>query len=119
MSPSDVVKAQLTAYNARDIAAFMALWATDAEITAHPATLLARGHDAIRARHITRFAEPHLYAKLIHRTTVGHFVVDHELVTRDFPEGVGEIEVIGMYDVVGEKISKAWFVFGEKKIHGA
>lgn len=114
MSPTDVVKAQLDAYNAKDIEAFMAMWAEDAEIYAHPSTLLARGHTEIRARHLIRFQEPHLEAKLLHRMAVGNFVVDQERVTRDFPEGVGEIEVMAMYEVVDEKITKAWFVFGEQ-----
>lgn len=118
MSPTDVVKAQLDAYNAKDIEAFMAMWAADAEIYAYPDALLARGSAEIRARHVVRFAEPHLHATLIHRMAVGNVVVDHERVTRDFPEGVGEIEVMGMYEVAGDKIAKAWFVFDEAQLRG-
>ena len=38
--PQDVVQQQLDAYNARDIDAFMACWADDAQYYEHPDTLL-------------------------------------------------------------------------------
>ena len=53
-----VVQAQLDAYNARDIAAFMLHWADDAQYFAHPSQLLASGAAEIRERHSVRFQEP-------------------------------------------------------------
>lgn len=53
--PQDVVQQQLDAYNARDIDAFMACWADDAQYYEHPDTLLASGKAAIRERHLVRF----------------------------------------------------------------
>ena len=43
-------------------------------------------------------------------------MVDHELVTRDFPDGPGTIELIAMYEVQGEKIVRAWFKLGDKRL---
>lgn len=107
-----VVQCQLDAYNARDIDAFMAVWADDARCFEHPAKLLARGADEIRARHELRFREANLFARLIHRMSIGNKVVDREVVTRTFPEGPGTIDVIAIYEVTRDKITNAWFIFG-------
>lgn len=107
------VEQQLNAYNARDIDAFMQWWADDCEYYAFPSQLLARGADAIRERHLARFEEPNLHGRLLHRAVVGNLVVDQERVTRTFPEGPGEVDVLAIYKVVGGKIAKAWFKMGE------
>jgi hypothetical protein len=44
-----VVQRQLDAYNSRDIDAFMAEWADDANYFEHPSKLLASGTSEIRA----------------------------------------------------------------------
>jgi hypothetical protein len=108
-----IVQKQLDAYNARDIHAFMALWSEDAQLFAHPATLLANGAAEIRERHIARFAEANLFGKLICRMAVGDMVVDREVVTRSFPEGPGRVDVIMIYQVAGAKIVKAWAKMGD------
>ena len=84
--PQDVVQQQLDAYNARDIDAFMACWADDAQYYEHPDTLLASGKAAIRERHLVRFREPSLYGERIKRMAVGNMVVDQEVVTRNLPQ---------------------------------
>ena len=91
------VARQLDAYTARDLDAFMLWWADDCQYYAFPDTLLANGAEEIRARHITRFLEPHLFGKLLSRVTVGNMVVDYETVRRTFDQGPGELEVICMY----------------------
>ncbi|MEX5715632.1 nuclear transport factor 2 family protein [Serratia ureilytica] len=88
--PQDVVQQQLDAYNARDIEAFMACWADDAQYYEHPDTLLASGKAAIRERHLARFREPSLYGERIKRMAVGNMVVDQEVVTRNFPQGAAK-----------------------------
>lgn len=119
MTPFDVVKAQLDAYNARDIDAFMQYWADDARMYAHPDTLLAEGLAAIRARHVERFKEPDLHARLIDRQVIGDTVVDRERVTRTFPQGRGEIDVLGIYEVKASRISRAWFIAGPPEFQTA
>ncbi|WP_246102809.1 nuclear transport factor 2 family protein [Rhizobium straminoryzae] len=115
--PAWPVQEQLKAYNARDIDAFMRWWAEDCLYYAFPDHLLAKGADAIRARHVTRFLEPDLHGRLLSRTSLGNLVIDHEIVTRNFPEGKGEVEVICLYEVADGKIAKAWFKLGEPRLH--
>mgnify|MGYP001766771774 CR=1 FL=1 len=110
------VREQLAAYNARDIDAFMRWWAEDCEYFAFPSTLLARGAAAVRARHVERFREPDLHGRLLSRAVVGDLVVDHEIVTRTFPEGRGEVEVICLYEVADGLIVKAWFKIGTSRL---
>lgn len=47
---------------------------------------------------------------------MGNFVVDHELITRNFPEGRGTIEMLCVYEVVDGYIQRASFALGEKKL---
>jgi hypothetical protein len=110
------VEQQLNAYNARDIDAFMQWWADDCEYYEFPSRLLARGASEIRERHVTRFKEPNLFGRLIHRAVVGNIVVDQECVTRTFPDGPGEIEVLAIYEVVNGKIARAWFKMGHPQL---
>lgn len=112
MTPQEIVQGQLDAYNARDIEAFMAFWADDAQMFEHPSKLLASGAPDIRARHILRFREANLHGKLVKRIVQGNRIIDQELVTRTFPEGPGTVEVIAIYDIENEKIANVWFIFG-------
>ena len=112
IEPAEVVQKQLEAYNAKDIDTFMSFWADDAQFFAFPSDLLAQGAAQIRERHMARFKEPNLFGQLISRMNVGNLVVDREVVTRTFPEGPGRVDVIGIYEVEGGKITKAWFKVG-------
>jgi len=114
MTAETVVQRQLEAYNAKDIEALMATYAADAEQFEHPAKLLASGAAQIRERFSVRFKEPNLHAQLVKRIVAGNIVIDHELVTRTFPEGAGRIELVAIYEVQGGKIVKAWFIPGAK-----
>jgi len=110
------VQKQLDAYNARDIEEFMKWWAEDCEYFAFPDTLLARGRAAVRERHVERFKELHLHGALIDRIVAAGVVVDRETVTRDFPEGVGEVDVVAIYEVEKGKIARAWFKMGTPRL---
>ena len=111
------VKMQLEAYNARDIEAFMKCWADDCQYYAFPDTLLAQGAAELRERHVARFQEPVLFGTLLSRIVVGTLVVDHETVQRSFPEGPGEVDVVGLYEVEVGRIARAWFRMGERRLH--
>jgi hypothetical protein len=115
-SPEAVVQCQLDAYNARDLEAWLATYAEDAQQFEHPGKLLASGHAEIRARTGPRFTEPNLHARLISRSVMGSVVIDHEEVTRSFPEGPGRIELVCIYQVHDGKIRTGSFVFGEKTL---
>ena len=113
------VQRQLDAYNNRDIDAFMSWWSEDCEYYEFPNRLLARGAAEIRERHIARFKEPNLHGRLLKRITVAKMVIDHETVTRSFPDGPGEVDVIAIYEVENGKIAKAWFKMGPPRLHPA
>ena len=78
--------------------------------------MVASGAAQLRERLSVRLQEPNFHAQLLGRIAMGNLVIDHERVTHDFPEGLGTIELIAMYDVQGEKIVRAWFKFGEKRL---
>ena len=116
-SPLEVVQCQLAAYNAKDIDALLATYAIDAEQYTLHGERLATGHAEMRPRFLTRFTEPNLHARLLSRTVMGHIVVDLELITRDFPEGLGTIEMLCMYEVNNGLIQKVSFATGDKRMN--
>jgi hypothetical protein len=115
-SPAAVVQRQLDAYNAKDLDALLAIYAEDAEIYEHPDKLLAKGTAALRERYAVRFQEPNLHATLLHRIVAGDMVIDHERVTRTFPEGPGTIELTMIYEVKAGRIARAWTIAGPKAL---
>ncbi len=116
-TPLSVVQAQLDAYNAKDVEALLETYAADAEQYTLHGELLAKGHDQLRQRFLTRFKEPNLHAKLVSRIVVGNIVTDAELINRDFPEGLGTLEMLCIYEVAEGRIQKASFALGQKTIH--
>jgi hypothetical protein len=108
------VQRQLDAYNARDIGALLVIYAEEAELYEHPAKLLAKGTAALRERFSVRFQEPDLHATLLTRIVQGNIVIDHEKVTRTFPEGPGSIELIMIYEVMSGRITRAWTIAGPR-----
>ena len=115
-SPEIVVQRQLDAYNARDLEVWLSTYAEDAQQFEHPGKLLTSGHSQIRERTAPRFEEPNLHARLIKRAVMGNIVIDHEDVTRTFPEGPGRIELVCIYDVRNGRIQTASFSFGAKTL---
>ena len=104
LTPEAVVQRQLEAYNARDIDALIAIYAADAQMFEHRAKLIASGSSALRECFLTRFTEPNLYAQLLKRVVMENRVIDHERVTRTFPDGPGSVELVMIYEVQNEKI---------------
>ncbi|MBZ2207947.1 nuclear transport factor 2 family protein [Massilia soli] len=107
-----VIQAQLDAFNARDIEGLMATYAPDAEQYQLHGSLLARGHEQMRPRYLARFDEPDLHARLVSRTVMDNVVVDLEIITRNFPEGLGTLEMLCIYEVADGLIRKASFAAG-------
>lgn len=110
------VQGQLEAYNARDIDAFMHWWAEDCRYYEFPDRLLASGAAEVRERHAARFKEPNLHGRLIKRIAIADVVVDQEIVSRTFPDGPGEVDVIAIYEVACGRIAKAWFKMGPQRL---
>ncbi len=118
-SPLDVVQAQLDAFNNKDIEALMRAYAPDAEQFALHGDRLAKGHDELRPRYIARFAEPDLHARLLSRIVMGNIVTDFEIITRNFPEGVGTLEMLCIYEVKDGRIQRASFAPGVQTMLGS
>lgn len=111
-----VVQAQVEAYNAKNIEAFLATYSDDAELFEFPDKLIARGKEQLRERYSARFVEPQLHAEIVKRIVLGDTVVDHERVRRTFPDGPGTLDAIAIYEVRDGKITRAWLRLGEKKL---
>ena len=116
-SPTLIVQAQLDAFNTKDIDALMRTYAPDAEQFTLHGERIAKGHEQLHSRYQLRFEEPDLHARLLSRVIVGNVVTDSELITRNFPEGLGAIEMLCIYEVVNGYIQRASFAVGEKIIY--
>ncbi len=117
-SPAAVVQRQLDAYNLRDIDALLATYAEQARQFDFPATPLASGAAQIRERMSLRFQEPDLHARLVQRAVMGNIVIDQEVVTRNFPEGVGDVDVVAIYEIADGKIQSATVQVSNKRVIG-
>lgn len=113
LSSVAVVQAQLDAYNARDLDAWLNTYSEQAEQFLLHSGELAKGRDAIRARMVERFNDEQLHAHLNHRIAMENIVVDHEYVTRSSANGLETVEMICVYEVHSGKITKASFAFGQ------
>lgn len=108
MNPIDPVQRQLDAYNAHDLAGFVAEYADDVEVFRPPATEpLLSGKQAFAAHYANnRFMLPELHADVVNRMVAGNTVVDHERIS-GLQDGV--LDAIAVYQVVGEQIRRVWF----------
>ena len=104
-----LVSQQLEAYNSKDLDAWLATYASDAVHYSTDGELLATGHEQMRANMAIRFREPDLHAELLNRMVCNDVVIDHELITRNFPEGNGTIEMLCIYHVREGLIRKGEF----------
>jgi hypothetical protein len=108
MSPEAAVQYQLEAYNARDLARFLAVYSDDIRLYRMPATEPALvGKAALAGMYATqRFNLPGLHAELLNRMVIGNKVIDHECVG-----GVREqtFEVAAVYEAIDGLILNAWF----------
>lgn len=108
MDPVGPVQRQLDAYNARDLAAFVAQYAEDVRVYRMPATEPALVGRAALADYYARnrFNIPTLHAELVNRMAFGNKVIDQELITGIGPGPVGAAAV---YEVRDGLIAAVWF----------
>ncbi len=109
MSPEQLAQAQLDAYNARDIDAFLVPYSEDVEIYGFPDQIRMQGKDQMRQAYTGMFANtPDLHCKLVNRIVQGNTVIDQEEVT-----GFGEgrvMHAIAIYTIENGKIVKVHFI---------
>ena len=109
MNVETVVQAQLDAYNAQDIEAFVPHFADDITVSDLNGEPNLTGLDAYRERHVAMFAQfPGNRAELVARIVIGRTVIDHERVFRS-PDAT-PFEVAAIYTFAGDKIARVDFV---------
>lgn len=108
-SPSEIVQAQVDAFNARDLERFLSFYADDARILDYPDQVLASGKDAMRDRYRKLFQPAEqLHATIAHRTVFDRFVIDQQRVT-----GLPDSQVtdaVAIYEIKGGRIARVTFL---------
>lgn len=80
------VDAQLAAYNAQDVDAFVACFAEDVVLEDGAGTVISTGRAAMRENYARMFATyPQNRAEILYRIVQGQYVVDHERITGRAP----------------------------------
>ena len=107
-SPADAAQAQLEAYNAKQLDAFLDVFADDVREFRPPETEpFLVGRDAFAEYYGTkRFTLPGLHAEVLGRMVVGSIVVDHERISGIRAEPV---EGVAVYEVIDGRIRSVWF----------
>ena len=116
-SPKDqslrVVLRQIDAYNARDVDAFLALYAPDAEIIRLPDRKpCMSGRDEIRARYAQMFAEsPGLLCKVESASGTDSYIALHERVS-GMAGREEELDCLAIYQIENHLIRRLWLALG-------
>lgn len=107
--PAAFAQRQLDAYNAKDLARFVAEYREDVQVfRLGEGEPLLSGKAALAAHYRqNRFALAHLHAELLGRMVLGDKVIDHERV---HSSGNPVSEVVAIYEVTPQGIAKVWFV---------
>ena len=110
VTPAMAAQRQLDAYNARDLEAFLACYAEDCTVHAHPSgEVLMAGREAMRARYERLFAEhPDLHCRLLARVEHECFAIDHEHVEGLRPDEI--VHAVAVYEVRDGLIRRVWFL---------
>lgn len=108
MTPTQLVEAQLDAYNARDIEAFCKVFSDDVmAYSLRDERILIAGMPAFRKTYESLFQDsPALHAKIAKRMVLGDFVIDEEEVTGRRGQS---LHAAAIYKITGDKISHVWF----------
>ena len=104
------VRAQLAAYNARDIDAFIDCYAEDCVVEDGAGTVAMRGRAAMRESYAAMFtASPELNCRLVSRIVLDEYVLDEERVTgrAGLPD---ESHVVAVYRVAEGLIQHVRFL---------
>lgn len=102
--PEQVFRAQVEAFNARDLDAFLATYAPTAELHGLLPDRVVTGHDEMRGIYVERFAQEPLHCEIRALTVLGdRWVAAHERVTSP----AGTVELVGVFEVGDGRIVRA------------
>lgn len=106
----DPVQAQLEAYNAGDVARFLACYTADCVVEDGAGSLLLTGHAQMQPRYEALFRNsPSLYCALANRTRIGRYVIDEERITGRVPT-MNHAVVIYRLNASGDRIEHVRFL---------
>lgn len=110
MNPAEqAVQAQLDAYNAHDVEAFVATYAEDARIYVFPNREWMAGRERIREVYGQLFSStPEIHAEVAQRIVQGARVVDHEHLS-GLPNGA-TASAVAIYEVRDGLITHVWLM---------
>lgn len=102
--PEQVFRAQVAAFNARDLDAFLVTYAEDAELHGLLPDRVVRGHEEMREIYAERFEQQPLHCEIPALAVHGdRWVSAHERVTSP----AGTVELVGVFEVVDGRIARA------------
>lgn len=107
----DPVEAQLQAYNARDLDAFLCCFTADCVVEDADGRQLMAGAAEMRDRYCTLFAgSPELLCTIVSRIRIGEHVMDEEHITGRLGTPPGEMRhAVAVYKLHGEQICHVRF----------
>ncbi len=104
-----LAQAQLDAYNARDIEAFVKPYADSVKVHGFPNQVYYQGVAKMHADYKDMFEKtPNLHCELLGRIAIGNYIIDRERVT--FAKDRPALHAVAIYRVVGGKIAEVWFL---------
>ncbi len=112
----EAVERQLAAYNKKDAEEWAATYTIDAVQRSIDGEILATGRADIQNKIAARFLEPDLKATLLERKIYENTVIDHELIIRNFPEGLGSVEMLCIYTIENNLIKSGIFKVFNKNL---
>ena len=111
VSPVDLIEAQLSAYNDRDIDAFVATYADDVTCYEYGQQYpFVEGKAALKMSYGAMFqTSPNLYARSTNRIVQGNKVIDHEIA--EGINGRSAVQVVVFYEIADGVIKKVTFIY--------
>lgn len=107
VSPEYLAEQQLTAYNNRDIDAFLVPFADNVKVYNFPNNLRYEGKDNMRKGYAGFFENTKdLHCKILKRIVFENKVIDHELVTANGRQ----FKAVAIYEIENGKIAKVTFM---------
>ncbi|MFK7755412.1 MAG: nuclear transport factor 2 family protein [Flavobacteriales bacterium] len=107
-----VVRAQLEAYNAKDLDTFLDAFSDSVKVYTFPDILRSEGKQALTKSFTDFFSKAgDLHSEILSRIVTGNVVIDEELVTGFSKDNQGEFYVTAIYTVTDGTISEMRFIY--------